>query len=844
MKNKILLIMFFGIMFLLVINLINAFDWNNGAVSYWGMNEGSGTLVQNSVIGAVNGTLMNATYTKRILGKNGNALEFNYSQSGVNISDALVNKTLNTDFTICFWFILPDGTADTWFLGQWGGNFIINPQANRSIRFITADSQSQYTTDASDGNWHFLCAIRERIGYKSLFYDNVLYGNVSYNYSTTWSGNTVFGSVSSSTYSLGTALNGSMDELGIWNRSLSTSEITELWNGGLGLFYTGYGITVTLNSPANNSQYLSGNGINLTTNYLSVSTETIPFELINTTYNVWFENGTVYNLTTQNLTGTNYTKSIIFNNLGFNNYIWNAYACMGNGVGSNCTWSGNNKTFEVLKYKINSVNYTSSTIEGGTEVYAINFSLSSLYQVSTVNLIYNGIQYAIPYYSQDNFILGIKSIIIPDLTASANISLFWNITLDDGTFFISNTYNQTVNILSIDDCSVNTHILYNLTLFDEKTQINLTSTTSTSIEVNFNLYSIDRSTPTFKFTKLYKDINPAKICSNLILTTNYSLDAVIKYFSEGNSTSSIEYYNILNSTIGSHNQYQNISLYALNVTEATDFQLTFKDKYLALDPNILFYIMREYVSEGIYKIVEVPKTDSNGQAVLHLVRNDVRYNLLAVDSAGNIVATFNNVVVFCQDYTIGSCTINLNARPTEDKVYNYNNDVDISYSIGYSNTTKLVALSFLSKDSTTKTVSINILRNSDFGNRTVCSNSLISIGGIITCNVSSVTNTDRFLFIEIYVDGELKSMETIDLEADTRGFGTSGYFIAWLMILFFITMFIDDKQGLIAIIAVGWITVLAFGLVKGSIFGMVSGGVWLVVTIIILIWKLKKEETG
>ena len=38
--------------------------------------------------------------------------------------------------------------------------------------------------------------------------------------------------------------------------------------------------------------------------------------------------------------------------------------------------------------------------------------------------------------------------------------------------------------------------------------------------------------------------------------------------------------------------------------------------------------------------------------------------------------------------------------------------------------------------------------------------------------------------------------------------------------------------------------ILIFGLVKGTIIGSVSGGIWLLVSIVTMIWKLKKEEIG
>ena len=293
-----------------------------------------------------------------------------------------------------------------------------------------------------------------------------------------------------------------------------------------------------------------------------------------------------------------------------------------------------------------------------------------------------------------------------------------------------------------------------------------------------------------------------------------------------------------NSTIPQH-----IALYDLLSEDSTEFQLTFKDSSLAFFPDILVNVNRQYVSDNDFKTVEIPVTDSNGQTVLHLVRNDVVYNFIMVNSEGKVVATFNKLIAFCQDFTIGSCSIKLNEPTTEAQLYDNEEDIGISYSISYSNITDVLSLDFVSNDLTTKTVTFEALRNSDFGNRTACQESLIASSGLITCDLSSISDTDRFLFVNVYVGGSLKSSETIDLESDQKSLGVEGYFIAFLFFLLIITLFMGDKQVLVIALALGWVGVISLGLVKGSLFGITSAGIWLIVCIIIFLWKFKKEKT-
>jgi len=46
---------------------------------------------------------------------------------------------------------------------------------------------------------------------------------------------------------------GRIDELGIWNRTLTSVEVTELYNSGSGLAYDSDTLTITLETPSDNS---------------------------------------------------------------------------------------------------------------------------------------------------------------------------------------------------------------------------------------------------------------------------------------------------------------------------------------------------------------------------------------------------------------------------------------------------------------------------------------------------------------------------------------------------------------------------------------------------------------
>jgi len=922
--------------------------WNSsfevGLMDYWSLDENTTSVIDESIGGINNGI----NYAGSTLGKHNNGILFTKSNTTeyVNISHEENFDTIFSGavpFTINFW-VMPNGTGAIIAKGfnDDGKFFVIDnvdySVSNGIIVYWKTGGVDKYAKTGNGVlplyNWTMV-TVRY---YGSSF---ISAGNISISINGTNQSLTIAG-VDGGTFesdfplmfgygflaTLDRIFNGSLDEVGLWNRTLKDNEVTDLYNGGSGIFLNrsnDHSPIVTLNSPENYYNSSSGSVIfNCSTtddlkiqnisfwlngqrNYTATNGATNFSEIYLTrsigdgVYN-WTcsadDNATItqtglatnrtftidttppiINITSiQNTTyTTNYTTSNLFNiSLNFSFSDLNLESCWyatNNSVNTSITCGNNasiiipygaynffayaNDTFGYessynisanWNYKIlqTAVQYNGNTTEGASETFILNFTQRADLQTSYVNLIYNGTPYTSTISASTGNITSTRIVSIPTQDTTITLPFYWSISLTNGNIINTTSYNQTVSSFQIDDCSVYTTLLYNYTLYDEETQEKMNQTT---IELQLNMYDLSRANLILNYSKLYDDVNPAKVCINGTLPNgvNYSLDSVIRYTANytGNNYA-IKYYNILGQLINNVTIPQHIKLYDLISSKSTDFQLTYKDVDLAFAPNILVYVYRQYISDNNYKIVEIPLTDSNGQTVLHLVRNDVVYNLVMVNSSGDIVATFNKIIAFCQDYTIGSCSINLNAISSTDTVYVYTDDLGISYTNPvYSNTTGLVSFSFISNNLSTMTVSTEIIRNNAFGNRSVCTNSITSSTGTLTCDVSSITSTDRFLFTNIYVNGELKATSSLDLDADTSAFGiVNGAFLAFLLILLLICFFMEDKQVLIVMLVLGWIAVIGLGLMNGKIIGSLSAGIWLVVCGIMYLWKLKKEEVG
>lgn len=542
---------------------------------------------------------------------------------------------------------------------------------------------------------------------------------------------------------------------------------------------------------------------------------------------------------TNNDTLTCADNNLTVNITSINNNTFTFYA--------NDTLGHENSSSRTWNYIIfqNDVSFSASTKEGATEKFLLNFTQGGGLQTSTINLVYNSTSHSSQFSISSDNVSSSTSITIPNQDSLLDIPFYWNIIMSNNQEINTTTYTQSVDLLLIDNCSKLTTVIYNYTVYDEETQDKLSNTT---IEIQLNLFN-SLGINLLNFSDSANNTNPMQVCMNGSLSTsiNYSVTSVVKYSAndtENNKSYAIEYYNILNGILSNASIPNDISLYDLRTDDSTEFQLTFRDSSFGLASDVLVYLYRQYIADNDFKVVEVPLTDSSGQTILHMVRNDVVYNIIMVDRDGNILATFNKIIAFCQDFTIGECSLRLTAKGGEEELYNYDEDLGISYSpITYSNATGLVSLQFVSSDLTPKTVRMDIIRESPFGNRSVCTGTLTSATGTVTCNVSSVSATDRFLFIDVSVDGGFIAKETIDLEAEDFNYGTvNGAFFAFLILLFMITMFMEDKQILVLSLGLGWAVVIALGLISGKLVGSLSAGIWLIISIVIFMWKLNEEE--
>ena len=226
-------------------------------ISYYKLDETTGTTVTDSV-GNQNGTLQsNSAFGT---GKINNGLVTSSDKSsnaGILFGANDSHDISQYPFTISAWFKTSYNTAQdnsymhifdtqkttTNYSGFWlsmamGVTSVDRGKINLFYR-NSSGSNYKLTTSSTynDGNWHFVAATISSDGDMKLYIDN----------GSALTGTTASGSLFTSTKSSSIGVNvsgapndvwvGSLDEIGLWSRELTSTEVASLYNSGAGLQY-------------------------------------------------------------------------------------------------------------------------------------------------------------------------------------------------------------------------------------------------------------------------------------------------------------------------------------------------------------------------------------------------------------------------------------------------------------------------------------------------------------------------------------------------------------------------------------------------------------------------------
>lgn len=569
--------------------------------------------------------------------------------------------------------------------------------------------------------------------------------------------------------------NGSIDEVMIFNRSLSASEVAELYaNQSAGLraftddaslvsYYpfddgTSQCVNATARALTIDSTYptilvTGGNG---TQSYGNLSSNhTLNYTITDTNiHSCWLNyNGTNMNIpcTTGATNTTNFTLQ-----LGtYNATIW-VNDTSGNTQSRFISWD--------YRFLFANQSYITPILEGVSTDYTMNIYTNGS-AITIAYFTYNGTtSYGTITDNGGDFYTISKTQNAQVVSADTNYSFNWIITQGDfgNVTFTSN--NQTVTNLGIDNCSVNTKVLYNFTMKDEELQTEINETGSNSLaQLNFQLFNYGTRTIVQELNLEFNQTNPFAICfNNSFGTEKFSADMQLNYQADSYEP---EFYHIQNATIQNSSFTTNISLYDLNTSDSQIFKLKVRDSSYQTISDAIVTIYRKYIDEGVYKVVEIPLTDAKGETLAHLVLNDAVYNFV-ITKYGEVIANYSNVLAICQNPTLYTCTIDFSQTISGPDTTDFADNTDFNNTLTYNETSREVSMTFDIPSGSPKWVTLNVTREDALGTAG-CSDYVTSSAGTLSCTVPASFGNES-ISAKVYVDGSRISGGGIKLDQKAK----------------------------------------------------------------------------
>ena len=791
-----------------------------GLTSYYNFDETTGTTLTD-IIGYNDGVNENATINQEgILGR---AYYFNGVDSWVNLSSQEVKPK---QLTLSFWYkhkgtgeasqvIIKDVPSSSGWTLEGGVT------STATVWNATTTGNSNAITFATDVWTHVVLIVN---GTHIKIYQNgtqlgspvSFIGDLSYGIGNAM-GLGADGGGSNS-------INATIDELGIWNRSLSDAEILELWNNGSGITYT----IITLNSPIDNYKTLNA---------------TITFNC-SVSSNVGLTNLSFYLdgvINETNSSGVNNADYIFTKTLSHAVYNWTC----GIVSSSNETRITTYRNLTILKVLENNRTFNATAYETAHERYSINLTANA--SLTAVDLFYNGTYFAM---TKSGMVWSYER----DLPSSVlGVQVFSYRYTYAGEYINSTNSTQTVNATIFGLCNATiTDDFLNISFKDESNSSSINASIPTS---TFEYYLGDGDE-----TKTYQLINNTGNTNyNFCATPNRTLhiDPYVQYV----STSYPQ--RIWDPDVTNYNS--NVTNQILYLLESTDgiyvtFQVTNPSNQVL--SGVLVVITREI--GGVEIEVGRGTTGTDGTITFWLNPDFVHTITTSRTGFTTLISTITPTqstytiilagtsVQQIQDYSQGisiSILPPITAKLYNNTNYNFNITITTSYwSLdAFGIFLKLRNGTIINSGSSTSSTggNVNIVQNTS-------NHTAIGIGYWYTVNGTNMTS-DHWIIIEVDDSGFSINTFINDLNSyiDSGLFGLDTFGKTLLIFIFLlITMGIMSyKYGFTSPMAVSFMAFLSvylfdvvFGLLESPVDAIPNMYTWLIglVTVVITI----KEVTS
>jgi len=815
--------------------------------SYWDFSETSGTNLPDVVGGIYNGTAINMEDADWVAGKIGNALDFDGIAEYINFSDVLDIGSGESQ-TISMWI---NSTSIATRQGILNKGTSVGSDYAYNLEILTSSFETNLmqegaggiylttryngTTALGSNNWYHVVSVFNSTADTLSLYVNGSHVITDYISAGTRNANSVAGLQLGRRWNdVADYFHGMIDEVGIWNRSLSQTEITQLYNEGTGVTYSGtfpLEMKTSLISPDNLQKFVEASNVNF-----NGSVTPNLGNITNATLYIWdIDGSTILNQTTNLLTGdviNSTTWNVSVSQIG--NHNWNIEGCGSNITDYVCTFALTNRTFQIQSFSEVDNIFTNYVYETSNETFGINITTISTKLSINSNLNYDGITYpsTVTCVNEScNIINTIDIPLIQNITGE-NKTFYWEVFIFDGSSSIianSSFFQQNVSGIHLEQCNA-TYLTktLNFTTYDEQ---NLSRLSQFQFDGTFDFWI--GSGTIKKNNSFSKNISEMNLC--LSPNATMKIDAIIDYDEVGNTTDYTNRFYYFD-TYPINNVTQHINMYLLKSASATSFILKVQDENLLPVADALIEIHKYYPGEGIYRIVQIAKTDDNGKSVGFFQTETIDYKFIIKKSGETLLETGKQKVI----PEVSPFTLTFNTGTDLGEPWSSQNSIsNLESSLSWDADTGFVTYSYIdSSDTFTQArlfVQEQSLANSTAYSLTCNDTSSLSSSTMI-CNVG---NESGFYVASAYITrtGEALDLQiTFQIETFSSVAGFLGLFFGWFLIL--IASFLFKFNEIAGI----WATTVTIFLV--NLIGLIKFGAVFVTAIlgiaIILTWVMEK----
>lgn len=824
------------------VNLKNEWAWWLSVTpdAYWKFNEAGTANAIEETTGVYNLTNSNsATFNTGHLNNAG------YPNKGGTSSFTAgtilpASQFENNDFTISFWFNTTENcaAANPCPLFATRSPIAANPGISIQVETTTSALRLVGGTAAvgnqevvlsagnqSDGAWHHLAITRTTTNI-SMWLDGIVVDSNS----TLLSAENFSSQVNMWAGSYNPASrfwSGGLDDMVIYNGTAATQEdITEIYNGGVGTeaddISTSSKVSVTLDSPADALSTIN------VTHFFESTASCNNCNLTNATINLWNNVGALFDSNFTEIPGASNSTNLTIQNISVGDYIWNVEYCGISQLDFNCSY-GVNRTMTIQVFSENNATFNASAQETARESFILNITTETNILSVDATLNYNGTLHDSTSSCIGNECAISNTIDLPLIggVESELHNFFWNITTFDGSSSIetiSSTRIQNVSKIHLEQCNA-TFIIktLNFSMFDES---NLSRLMPMAFDGTFD-YWVGSGTIK-KNTSISDNVTEMNLC--IAPNTTMNIDATIDYDEASNVsiyTSRFFYFDdkSINGVI------EHIKLYLLKSTSSTSFILKVQDENLLPVADALIEIHRFYPGEGIFKIVQIAKTDDNGKSIGFFETETVDYKFVIKKAGETLLETEKQKVVpetspftltFNTGAELGEPWSSQNPIPSLNSTLTWNEDTGIvTYTYVDSSGNFSSGRLLVQETSLVNSTAYSVL----------CNETSVLSSASLTCDVG---NSTGFYLAGGYITRSAEGLDkqiNFQIEDFSTQSGILGLFFGWFLILIAAFMFSFNEMAGIWAVTVTIFLVNLLGLIKfGSVFVTAIFGIALILT--------------